>query len=197
MNAFRELRQAGSSDAMLVSERTRCKVRMYSVEVWNEEGSLVGGELGYTVGSIYTSLTGFCCADSAGSVQLAALGKLLCQSGFTLWDLGMDMEYKRELGSHLMPRAEFVDEVKRVRVENDNVVLPSGQDPVNCKAIIDGTQQVQAPVTNDETVRPTRASFPVHTSPVEDDGGSHKKPREHSPESVEKVPEARRPATSG
>lgn len=196
VGAFRELhREDSTTDAMLVSERTRCRVRMYSIEVWNQESTLVGGELGYTVGSTYTSLTGFCCADSAGSVQLAALGKLLCQSGFTLWDLGMDMEYKRELGSHLMPRAEFVEEVKRVRVANDHVVLPSGNDPVNCRVIIDGTQQVHTSDTNGDTTRPTRASYLAHASPVEDDGCPNKKPREHSPESVEKVPEARRPTS--
>jgi Leu/Phe-tRNA-protein transferase len=49
VNAFRELNEAGSTDAMLLPERTTCPVRMYSIEVWNEVGVLVGGELGYTV----------------------------------------------------------------------------------------------------------------------------------------------------
>lgn len=46
-------------------------VRLYSVEVRDaENGTLVGGELGYSVGAVYSSLTGFSDRDAAGSVQL-------------------------------------------------------------------------------------------------------------------------------
>lgn len=77
---------------MTITERQSCPVRLYSIEVWNEEtGELVAGELGFTVGSVFTSLTGFTAQSGAGSVQLAALGRLLCTLGFTMWDLGMDM----------------------------------------------------------------------------------------------------------
>jgi hypothetical protein len=80
--------------------RVTCPVRFYSIEVWNRaSGDLVAGELGYTVGSVYTSLTGFANESSAGSVQLSTLGCLLQCSEDTVWDLGMEMEYKKLLGA--------------------------------------------------------------------------------------------------
>jgi len=49
----------------------RVPVRLYSVEVYDAySGVLAGGELGYSVGGVYSSLTGFSEMDGAGSVQL-------------------------------------------------------------------------------------------------------------------------------
>lgn len=113
-------------------------VRLYSIEVWNvETGALAAGELGYSVGSMYTSLTGFAAEDSAGSIQLAALGKLLAAHGFTVWDLGMEMDYKTALGSHIVPRDEFVRAVHTAR-QHSRIQLPSleSQQRLNCRDII-------------------------------------------------------------
>jgi hypothetical protein len=111
---------------------------------------------------------------------MAALGRLLCQTGFTLWDLGMDMAYKQELGSQLMPRSEFVQEVKRVRVTYGHLVLPTGGDLINCKTIIDRTSTQPA----DE--RQPASGRPVHPTPFNEDKSPHKKAR-GSPESIHMV----------
>jgi Leu/Phe-tRNA-protein transferase len=94
-------------------------IRLYSIEVWNAEtNEFAAGEIGYTVGdTIYTSLTGCCVEDSAGSVQMAALGALLIYlQSFHIWDLGMDMPYKQTLGAQLIPRQEFITLVHALRV---------------------------------------------------------------------------------
>jgi len=113
-------------------------VKLYSVEVWNADtGALAGGELGYSVGGIYSSLTGFSEEDAAGSVQLLALGQLLTKCGFDYWDLGMDLDYKRRLGAELIPRSEFLTHVHRSRIENKGVELQCGGEKVNAKELVD------------------------------------------------------------
>jgi hypothetical protein len=94
---------------------------------------------------MYTSLTGFSRQDSAGSVQLAAWGRYLQQKQFAIWDLGMDMAYKRQLGAQEWPRQEFVNFVHTHRVmpsgndsgsATNNPLLDSLLQPVSCQKIL-------------------------------------------------------------
>jgi len=155
-------------------------VRFYTVEVWNAEtGALAGGELGYSVGGIYTSLTGFSNEDAAGSVQLVALGKLLTKCGFEYWDLGMDLEYKRRLGAEMIPRAEFVSNVKRTRVVNKGVVLQCGASRRNAKELVDWVQEMPgtAAVDNNAVQNQSKnTNGKKHRSPVSDKEEGKKSP---------------------
>lgn len=134
--AFRTIHKRG--DKGYSSKFYPCTVRLYSIEVWNEEDDLVAGEIGYSVGAMYTSLTGFSIQDSSGSVQLAALGRLLQQNQFEVWDLGMDMAYKQRLGCQLMPREQFVQTVRNVRERDVHLVCDSQR---NCRNIIDDVME--------------------------------------------------------
>ena len=116
-------------------DKSEYAVRLYSVEVWNAEtGDLAGGELGYAVGTMYTSLTGFSVEDGAGSVQLAALGQFLWKEGFDIWDLGMKLDYKKKLGARVMGRLEFVERVKELR--GGKMGLMICDEARNCRSII-------------------------------------------------------------
>ena len=200
VEAFKAIKDAGKVDAVIMLDETPqnrkiAPVRLYSVEVWNmSTGKLVGGELGYTVGSIYTSLTGFCAEDSAGSVQLCALGRLLSVVGFDLWDLGMSMSYKTSLGSHLMPRKNFVQHIHSVRDTMGHLVLPSNRSsPMNARAMIDSQSQQHQNRSNhrpDEKVVVASGDMaPDKTRNV------HQPPYEEGSSSVEKKKKRRSPCS--
>ncbi len=96
------------------ARKKKGKVRLHSVELWRD-ATLIAGEIGYTVGSSYTSLTGFRTENSSGKAQLYALGKLLAASGFHLWDLGMYTPYKIDIGGRLYSRDAFLHIQSMVR----------------------------------------------------------------------------------
>jgi Leu/Phe-tRNA-protein transferase len=73
------------------------------------EGRLVAGEFGVVVGRVYTSYSGYRDEDSAGTVQLVLTGRLLRDSGFAYWDLGMILPYKKRLGARNLSRRRFLD----------------------------------------------------------------------------------------
>jgi len=114
-------------------------MRIFSFEVWDSEtGRLAAAELGYTLGGIYTSLTGAFDRrfSGAGAVQLAVTGALLQQCGFACWDLGMEMDYKRAMGGQQMPRQQWKEHVARLRSGSTAAPLVLDE-PMNCRELID------------------------------------------------------------
>eukprot|EP01090_Pellita_catalonica_P015514 TRINITY_DN4225_c0_g2_i1.p1 TRINITY_DN4225_c0_g2~~TRINITY_DN4225_c0_g2_i1.p1 ORF type:complete len:359 (+),score=74.51 TRINITY_DN4225_c0_g2_i1:72-1079(+) len=121
------------------NESDKYKIKLHSIELWqiqkpteskNEEQTeeqeekdgnpsrkLAAVELGYTFGSIYVSLTGCKLMDSAGSIQLCAMGMMLKKRGFKLWDLGMAMDYKLRLGGKKVARFKYLSLVQKFRAD--------------------------------------------------------------------------------
>eukprot|EP00468_Gymnochlora_sp_CCMP2014_P008372 CAMPEP_0167767202 /NCGR_PEP_ID=MMETSP0110_2-20121227/15886_1 /TAXON_ID=629695 /ORGANISM="Gymnochlora sp., Strain CCMP2014" /LENGTH=227 /DNA_ID=CAMNT_0007655549 /DNA_START=163 /DNA_END=847 /DNA_ORIENTATION=- len=92
---------------------------VHSIELWDDKQNLIAGDIGYTVGACYTSMTGFREEGtvSAGTVQLVATCSLLKERGFAFWDLGMVMKYKTGLGADTMDRLSFLKRLHKVRDE--------------------------------------------------------------------------------
>lgn len=93
-------------------------VGVHSFELWDADGQLVAGDLGYTVGAVYTSMTGFRLkgTQGAGEVQLLLTGALLHKMGYCWWDLGMVMKYKARMGARVISREDFI---KRLHGDRD------------------------------------------------------------------------------
>jgi len=110
--AFKEMNRRGSSGS------NGGRVFVHSFELWKVDGeelSLAAGEVGYSFGGCYTSLSGFSKVDSSGTIQLAATGCFLKSQGYQMWDFGMEIEYKIQLGATNLPRNEFIRELEKTR----------------------------------------------------------------------------------
>eukprot|EP00930_Biecheleria_cincta_P004763 TRINITY_DN105699_c0_g1_i1.p1 TRINITY_DN105699_c0_g1~~TRINITY_DN105699_c0_g1_i1.p1 ORF type:complete len:408 (+),score=63.13 TRINITY_DN105699_c0_g1_i1:45-1268(+) len=114
------------------SDDPRINFHLHSIELYDgqflEDSSkpscngapcMLAGEIGYSIGHVYTSLSGFSTRDAEGFgwLQLACLGKWLEYRGYAFWSLGHcyspQMEYKRQLGHRIYPRADFLARLKK------------------------------------------------------------------------------------
>ncbi len=91
----------------------------------NRTGQLVAGEVGYSIGTVYTSLSGFSSREkkhnNAGTLQIVLLARYLHKRGFSFWNMGHpNMEYKKRLGSITYNREEFLQ--KYYKATNNKTV---------------------------------------------------------------------------
>jgi len=79
----------------------------------NSTGKLIAGEVGYKIGSTYTSLSGFSTKakeyNNWGKLQMILLSNYLENNSYSFWNLGQSfMQYKLDLGAKVLPRLEFL-----------------------------------------------------------------------------------------
>lgn len=89
--------------------------KLFSTELYcKETKELIAGEIGYKIGSTYTSLTGFSSKNNKfrdwGKVQMILLSKYLLKNNYNFWNLGHpQLQYKIDLGAKIYPRKEFLN----------------------------------------------------------------------------------------
>lgn len=117
------------------------------VEVLDSSGKLLAGEVGYTMGAVYTSLSGFvdrrdphCCHRAVGLLQMIALAKVLEDSGYDFWNLGHpprgeQMRYKIDIGGNVSPRGDFLLRWDVGRSKRPQKLL-SSRDPTCIKSLL-------------------------------------------------------------
>ena len=101
----RELARGGSSH-----------FAVHGIELWSRRSNqLVAGELGYSIGKTYTSLSGFCMREHRrwqhfGTLQQLLLARALQKAGYAFWNLGhVGMQYKQALGARVVARPVFLE----------------------------------------------------------------------------------------
>jgi len=79
-----------ATSASVTNSPSKCNMKVHSIELYNEADVLVAGEIGYSFGTTYTSLTGFYdkSVPNAGKLQLVLLCKWLQQKGYSFWNFG-------------------------------------------------------------------------------------------------------------
>ena len=92
------------------------RITVHGVELWSRKrNELIAGELGYTIGSIYTSLSGFCSPHSRdlrhfGTLQMYMLAEILQERGYSFWNMGDPTPpYKKAFGATIVSRGEFLE----------------------------------------------------------------------------------------
>lgn len=87
-----------------------------SWEVYSDN-QLIAADIGYQLGAIYSSMSGFSdrSYSSMGIVQLMATATVLKEMGFKIWDFGMEMQYKRNLGAQCFTPIEYLKWMHQAR----------------------------------------------------------------------------------
>lgn len=96
---------------------------LYTIELYDKNtNELIAGEIGYKIGKVYTSLSGFTTRNKKynnyGKLQLVLLGIFLEENGFAFWNLGHPyMQYKFDLGAKALKRKEFLKKFNKFKNE--------------------------------------------------------------------------------
>ena len=97
-----------------ILRQTVNRIRPVSFGVYRE-GELKAGEIGVTIGRVYTSYSGYYEEANAGTVQMILMAQWLKDTGFDFLDLGMPLDYKADLGAQNISPARFVELFRTAR----------------------------------------------------------------------------------
>jgi leucyl/phenylalanyl-tRNA--protein transferase len=87
----------------------------HSVEAWDDDGALVGGLYGVSVGGVFTGESLFYRRSNASKLALLFLIDHLASRGLTWIDIEVMTPHMAALGAHLISRNDFLDRLDRER----------------------------------------------------------------------------------
>mgnify|MGYP001005849469 CR=1 FL=1 len=102
----------------------------HSVESWHE-GELAGGVYGVALGSLFFGESMVSLVPDGSKVALVKLAALALEAGIELIDCQVPNPHLESLGTRLMPRAEFLERVRRgVASPPERRIAPAPPGPV-------------------------------------------------------------------
>lgn len=117
----------------------------HSIEVWNEDGQLIGGLYGLKIGSIYFGESMFHRASNASKLAFWGLMRLCDQSGIALVDCQLPNEHLMSLGAVTLPRSGFLTQLDSFIAKQSVKWHPDSQQPLAI-ASLSGLQPWQAKI---------------------------------------------------
>ena len=109
------------------------KSQAHSLEVWSEDGVLIGGVYGVTLGAAFFGESMFSRARDASKIALAFLTAHLDQCGFKLFDTQFMTPHLKSLGAEELSRDAYHERLAEAVVKSADITaysLPSPADVV-------------------------------------------------------------------
>jgi leucyl/phenylalanyl-tRNA---protein transferase len=85
----------------------------HSVEVWDQDGNLVGGLYGVSVGKVFTGESMFSLQSGASRFALINLDRILNRLGYTIIDCQLENSYLKTFGGSNISKTEFFNIMRR------------------------------------------------------------------------------------
>lgn len=106
-----------TEERIAVAKELHERGQNHSVEVWNQQGELVGGLFGMDMGRMFLSESAFHRESNAGKVAVAYLNCHLQHWGHVINDIQWFWEHFRRMGYEDIPRKQYLKLLKTVVTE--------------------------------------------------------------------------------
>ncbi len=100
----------------------------HSLEIWDAEGTLIGGIYGVQRGALFAAESKFHRRRDASKIALMTCQKGLREAGIELFDVQIMNPHLRSLGVTEIPRGEYLERLARARVRDVDLAGLSGED---------------------------------------------------------------------
>lgn len=114
----------------------------HSIEVWDEDGQLIGGLYGLKIGNIYFGESMFHRASNASKLAFWGLMRLCAQSEVALVDCQLPNDHLLSLGATTLPRSEFLAQLD-ILIGSGSVKWQQGSHKPLSVALLDATNSMQ------------------------------------------------------